>query len=481
MTRKLRAAWVSALVTTALAIGACTLFPWLFMALERDDIEASESTLLLAVARQVAHGPRELYGPYGGGNPLVLIHPPLYYRLAALGAWPIARAGLRPESAALIAGRTISLAGWAATLAGAFFLARFQGAPRFSGTWAVLLAAATPVYGGIPFEVRPDMLGVALQTWGVVLLLGALQAARPGQRAILLAFVCFGLAGCVKQHLVVALGVSTVLLVGAWVRGRVPFRTIAAALLLVLVILFSYYGIEEWVTEGRMSRSVFAAARECAVIHPASWQSARDSMRVLCWKCVGLILLFAAAALAGVSTRAGRARSLLAAGGTGLIGVVATLAVVQTFSVNLWISHSIELALLITMVCFTPSCALVLARAWRAGGINITYVLYLAGELLLTAYLFRLSTGAWYNYAVQAVVFASILAARAVARAVARPVPRVPCPRHRAGRGCGSGLRTDRREGNRFPAPGRELLYPQAVLRSPRELRRHLFRRQAGV
>ena len=60
------------------------------------------------------------------GNPLVLIHPPLYYRLAALCAWPLARAGIRPETAALIAGRTISLSGWAATLAGAFFLARFQ-------------------------------------------------------------------------------------------------------------------------------------------------------------------------------------------------------------------------------------------------------------------------------------------------------------------------------------------------------------------
>ena len=41
-----------------------------------------------------------------------------------------------------------------------------------------------------------------------------------------------------------------------------------------------------------------AAARACSVIHPATWQSARDSMLVLCWKCVGLILLLAAAALA---------------------------------------------------------------------------------------------------------------------------------------------------------------------------------------
>ena len=415
--------WISAWVTTALALGACTLFPWLLMALERDDVEASESTLVLAVARQVVHGPRELYGPYGGGNPLVLIHAPLYYRLAALCAWPMARAGLRPESAALIAGRSISLAGWAATLAGAFLLARFQGAPRFSGWWAVLLAAATPVYGGVLVEVRPDMLGVGLQTWGVVLLLGALQAERPGEGAIVFAFVCFGLAGCVKQHLVVAPAVSTFLLVAARAGGRVRSRTIVGALLFDLVILCSYYGLEEWVTEGRMSRSVFVAARECAVIHPSSWHNARDTMLVLCWKCVGLILLFAAVALAGVSAGAGQIRRLLAAAGTVLIGLVAALAVVQIFAVDLWISRSIVVGLVVTMVCFMPICAVALGRAWRAGGIDIAYVLYLAGELVLTAYLFRLSTGAWYNYAVGGVVFASILAARALARAVQRPLP----------------------------------------------------------
>src|SRR3954449_5616886 len=88
--------WISAWVTAALILGACTLVPWLFMALERDDVEASESPLVLAVARQITHGPRELYGPYGESNPLVLIHAPLYYRLAGLMAWALASAGLRP-------------------------------------------------------------------------------------------------------------------------------------------------------------------------------------------------------------------------------------------------------------------------------------------------------------------------------------------------------------------------------------------------
>ena len=169
--------WLTAWITTALCLGACTFLPWLRMAIEREDVEASESPLMLAVARQLTHRPSELYGPYGGHNPLVLIHPPLYYRLAALCAWPMTRAGLDAETAAHVAGRSLSLLGWTAMLAGAFFLARLQGAPPVAGWWAGLLAAATPVYGGLPFEVRPDMVAVAFQTWGVFWLMrGALRA-----------------------------------------------------------------------------------------------------------------------------------------------------------------------------------------------------------------------------------------------------------------------------------------------------------------
>ena len=128
--------WLSAWVTTAMVLAAGTLLPWFVMATERDDVQASESPLLLAAARQLAHGPRELYGPYGASNPLVLIHPPLYYRLAALCAWPIARAGIDAETAARIAGRTLSLLGWIATLAGAFVLARIPSANDNRGNLA---------------------------------------------------------------------------------------------------------------------------------------------------------------------------------------------------------------------------------------------------------------------------------------------------------------------------------------------------------
>ena len=370
-------------MTTSLVLVACTLIPWLFMALERDDVEASESTLMLSVARQLTHGPGELYGPYGGSNPLVLIHPPLYYRLAALCAWPIMCAGTDAETAARLAGCALcrSWGGRRCSLGHLFWCASWS-TPRIAGWWAVLLAAATPVYGGLPFEVRPDMVGIAFQTWGVILAFKALlvewppetrkmqselltgvwrKARRPAdRRMIVLAFVCFALAGCVKQHFVMASGVAFFLLMGARAQGRLDWKTLAVAILVEATILFAYYGFEEWLTAGRMSRSMLAA-KDAAVIQPSTWQSAGEFMLVLCWKCVGPILLLAAAAVA--AARADLWRRLLSSGGAVIIALVAALKLVQIFVGTSSISSLIVLGLVVTMVCVAPAA---LARVFRA-------------------------------------------------------------------------------------------------------------------
>ena len=166
--------WPAVWISVVLAMGACAIVPWAGMAFQAQDIEALESPLLLAVAHQIESGPRGLYGPYNGQYPLVLIHAPLYYRLAALVGWAIKRAGTDPLAAALVAGRLISALGFLATLASTYGLARLGGMSVRAGGWAVLLVAATPIYGGIPFEVRPDMLGIAFQTTGILLVLTAL-------------------------------------------------------------------------------------------------------------------------------------------------------------------------------------------------------------------------------------------------------------------------------------------------------------------
>ena len=92
-----RGGWLSAWITAVLAASALVFLGFRFsLGLGDEDTDLYESPLMLSVARQLVAGPGDLYGPFGGNNPLVLIHAPLYYRLAALAAWPMAHAGLHP-------------------------------------------------------------------------------------------------------------------------------------------------------------------------------------------------------------------------------------------------------------------------------------------------------------------------------------------------------------------------------------------------
>ena len=127
-------AWMTILpmISAAIMVGF-----WLMHAAGPEDTEALESPLILSVARQLIVGPGELYGPFGGTNPLVLIHAPLYYRLSAMAAWPWARSGVHPVTAARLAGRTLSILGLIVTLVAASRLARLGGGSRRAGWWAV--------------------------------------------------------------------------------------------------------------------------------------------------------------------------------------------------------------------------------------------------------------------------------------------------------------------------------------------------------
>ena len=99
--------------------------------------------------------------------------------------------------------------------------------PRRVGWWAVLLIAASPVVGVMPYAVRPDMLGIALQTTGVFLVLSVLRSERPRGIILAAAFAAFGLASCVKQHYVAAAAISTLFVISAWLRGRLSFNLVA--------------------------------------------------------------------------------------------------------------------------------------------------------------------------------------------------------------------------------------------------------------
>src|SRR5262249_40148594 len=116
--------WVSAWVSVGLAVSAAiTQGFWLVRAVGAEGHEGPEWPVMLSVARQLLAGPGGLYGPFDGSNPLVLIHAPLYYRTAALLAWPMAAAGVDPITAARVSGRSISAMGLLVTLGAAYRLA----------------------------------------------------------------------------------------------------------------------------------------------------------------------------------------------------------------------------------------------------------------------------------------------------------------------------------------------------------------------
>ena len=313
-------AWVTGTLLAAAAVAAvfgCSLV------VRVQDTEPLESPLMLSVGRQLLRGPGELYGPFGRLNPLVIIHAPLYYRLAALVAWPLYRAGLDPITAALTAGRSLSLLGLAWTIAMAYWLARFDGGPPRIGWWAALLIVACPAVGVIPFTVRPDMLGVALQTTGVFLVLKALRSQRPGRISLAAAFAIFGLALCVKQQLVAAPATSALLVMAAWLRGRVSSNHVAGAFLTYAAVVLFVYGTEELATRGEMSQSVFRAAFAVSRVHPADAFRSALVLYAIFGRSTGLIAVLLSAALASVGTLRGTIRPAIVIVGSVLLGLIA--------------------------------------------------------------------------------------------------------------------------------------------------------------
>jgi hypothetical protein len=418
-------AWASAWVTTALAVSAALAVGFkLFLALGPEDTDAFESPLVLSVARQLIEGPSGLYGPFGGRNPLVLIHAPLYYRLAALAAWPLARAGLDPVWAALAAGRSLSALGLLVTLLAAARMARLDGAPGRgrAGWWAALLIGASPILGGLPVAVRADMLGIALQTTGALLVLSAWCAAgRPRAFVIPGAFAAFALAACVKQHFVAAPVVATGLLLAACWRGRLPWKPIERGLILAVLIVTAVYGAEHLITSGQMWQAVFVTAGRVGQVYPSDWWHTLLIDSEVTGRCAGLLVLLPAAYLVMLRDRPGLVRRVVAAAGVGAIGSTVALRALLFIPIQPGYGVPLTLLQLVALPLVVLACFLIAPRRFVAGRLDAALWAFLAGELVVATALFRASTGAWTNYAIQAAVFASVLTARALARAFEGP------------------------------------------------------------
>ena len=253
-------AWVSAWITAMLSVAAAVGIGFgVWLALGEGDTEPLESPLMLSVARQLDHGPWGLYGPFGSQNPLVLIHAPLYYHLAAIVARPLSSAGLDSITAARLTGRGISFLGLLLTAWGAYRIARFDGAPARAGWWAACLIVSAPVMGRSPFTVRPDMLGVASRPPASCSSLKALFSARPGGMSSW--GLCRVRPGDVRQAAprgrVHRRDVSSAL--GRAARSVAP-RLIGLGVLTAAAIVATVYGVEEVATQGQMSQALFVAS-----------------------------------------------------------------------------------------------------------------------------------------------------------------------------------------------------------------------------
>jgi hypothetical protein len=410
--------WVSGLVTTTLSIASAVAIGFgVWLALGAADTEVLESPLLFSVARQLDHGPSGLYGPFGRENPLVLIHAPLYYQLAASLARPLSGAGLDAINAARLAGRGLSLLGLLLTGWSVFWIARLDGAPARAGWWSACLFASAPVLGAIPFTVRPDMLGVGLQTTGVLLILRALRSERPGRMAIAGGFAAFGLAMCVKQHLLSGPVVATLLLLrGSW-RGRVPPRLVGLAVLTAAAIVAGVCIVEELATAGRMSQAILGAAAATARVHPADWMGAAIVLANIGGGSSCLFALLAFAGLAQVASKPGKARAAAAIVGTLLVAIALCSPLVNYLNPGIVVGLVMTASPFVCLFLVVPVCALIDRRALFASSLDGALCLFAAAEIAIILPLCLASTGAWVNYAIQGIVFAAILAGRSLSRA----------------------------------------------------------------
>ena len=391
----------------ALAAAASVLFPWLLMATSADDMEASESPLVMAAARQLS-APGALYGAYARGHHLVLIHAPLYYRLTAAVAWVVNGFWGDALGSTLVVGRSLSGLGFAGILVGLYRLARLDGAGRLAGIASALFFAAAPIQGGLAFEVRPDMFGSALVFLGLSLGLEGGVRGSTGRSRVEVGFAILGLAVCVKQqNLVVVVAAAT----GLAVIGREFRRRAAVGLATAIGLVALILGVEEWLSGGLMSRSIVVAAASVGRVHPATWWMSVNLLLAMVWKNVGPILITTALAL-GVSRARDRMVGRFAGG---LVIVLSVLAWLQMGSASTARGGLLALGL-VGLLVLLPILSRRDGVCSRAGVLDRVVMGLLVVELVLVAALARASTGAWYNYAITSDGLACVLAGRLAGR-----------------------------------------------------------------
>ena len=168
-----------------------------------------------------------------------------------------------------------------------------------------------------------------------------------------------------------------------------------------------------------MSQAAIQAAATTSRIHPGSWIRVLIVSFTILGRNSGLLALLVAAGLAGIRGRQTIGRRFLEV--TGLVVIVTIVLRSAPISlegdVDLWAEFVGTFNITVAVLFVLPACYLLSRRTLATGSVDNALLYYLAAECLGVMILSRASTGAWVNYGIQAVIFASILTARALDRA----------------------------------------------------------------
>jgi hypothetical protein len=208
------------------------------------------------------------------------------------------------------------------------------------------------------------------------------------------------------------------LLLVAWRHGRVALREIERALLLGAATVATVYLLEGLVTGGRIWQAAFMAASRVGHVYPGGWGHLSNVLVGVLMRSAGPAGMLVGAAVAMVASHSGALRVLVSVLGTAVISViVAALLLHPVVYTNMPGAVSV-LGTGAALAIVFPICALFERRMALGNWVDKTLWAYVIAEAALAAVLVYSSLGAWSNYAIQALVFGGILAARAASRAM---------------------------------------------------------------
>ncbi|HLH28481.1 MAG TPA: hypothetical protein VKW77_06170, partial [Acidimicrobiales bacterium] len=164
--------------------------------------------------------------------------------------------------------------------------------------------------------------------------------------------------------------------------------------------------------------AAFMAAAQVGRVHPGDWLHVGTVIAAIVGKNAGL----AAPAIAGAAGERIWSRGRVAIGASSLVGAIMLLAAAQLVRPVPRIAGLLTAAALAALLIALTGWLRPLRTSKGDGEIDAALGLYCGAEVVVLVVLCRSSSGAWINYGIPAVVFASVLAARSLARAAeARP------------------------------------------------------------